>query len=133
MKKEYEYKVNFDDEKELDSYGKTLLDGLDEGLEKLKKDYIKSGHFSYELLQEQRSTEIELGNLITEGREQLTDYMISSILEIDKYSKEDIMIFKNKVNTFSNRLKYIDCSLEDSNEKMWDMMASPISKGWRVK
>lgn len=126
--------IDFNEDITINSYGEDIVELLIDNLSCLQEEYkSNNGNLNPQTLSDISAYQTQLRKLIVDGRSQLSNYMIDSISKIDENSKEEILSLKYTTILFNNRLNYMSKVLEESNEKMWDLIIYNSGKHWRIK
>ncbi len=126
--------IDFNEDITINSYGEDIVELLIDNLSCLQEEYkSNNGNLNPQTLSDISTYQTQLRKLIVDGRSQLSNYMIDSISKIDENSKEEILSLKYTTSLFNNRLNYMSKVLEESNEKMWDLIIYNSGKHWRIK
>ena len=110
--------VDLSEDININTYGENVVELLIHNLLCLQEEYKSTGGcLNPQLLTNISTYETELRKLIIDGKNQLTNYMINSIININANSKEEVLSLKYTTSLFNNRLNYMSQVLDESNEQ----------------
>lgn len=124
--------INFDSEFEISTLGQEEISKINSEFLQLEEDIDLFGKYEKERINVIKEYESDLKFLIHCSKKQFYDYLVSLILKIDEFSKEELISLKSKTDVFNNRINYLSNVSEECDEKIWNILSSN-SKHWRIK